>query len=384
MKTRILTALFWCGIVAVSLQAQQELDIERAGKGTKPIPISISGFSGEVDQVLRFDLWVAGFEFVTERPQYTLTGRNNGNVEGRLVDALSQAQVLAKAYSGGSLRVQAHALANDIIEAVTGRKGVCLTKVAFKVDLGASSEIYVSDYDGFNAVPVTADKSLADMPTWVPGQRKLLYASLKNGQRQVLAHDLSTGARSIFARYPGGNYSPAVSPDGRRVALILTRSGSPDLWVCNIDGSGLKQLTKTPDDESSPCWSPDNSTICYVSRFGGRASLFEISADGGESRRISVTGALNLTEPDWSPDGKTIIFTRLAGAFDICSVSAQGGSAEVLAQGEDPSWAPNSRTVIFTRRQNNKRVLYLLDVPTKRVKALAQISGSCSQPSWSR
>jgi Tol biopolymer transport system component len=56
----------------------------------------------------------------------------------------------------------------------------------------------------------------------------------------------------------------------------------------------------------------------------------------------------------------------------------------VLVAGEDSSWSPNSRTLIFTRRAGGRRVLSVLDVFTKQVKDIAQISGSDSQPAWAR
>ena len=87
----------------------------------------------------------------------------------------------------------------------------------------------------------------------------------------------------------------------------------------------------------------------------------------------------------FSPDGQSIAFTSQTRAgFSVCVMSAQGGDAQPLVSGEDPSWAPNSRTIVFTRRLGNKRVLSLLDVPTRRVKDTAQISGSRSQPSWAK
>lgn len=390
MKLR--SSLYIFGLIASLLpalaQTPQELDLERRNFGeavVKPIPVSLSGFTGEVDSVLRFDLFVAGFEFVSDKPQYTIAGRNNGNIEGRVHDAVSQSQILAKAYNGGTPRALAHLLANDIIFAITGKKGICQSKIAFKVNLGRTSEIYVADYDGHGATPITTDKSDVAMPAWVPGQRKLLYCTWKNGPTQIYLQDLS-GDRKKFATYPGSNFSPSVSPDGRRVAMILSRTGNLELYVADLDGSHLQQLTKTKEDESSPCWSPDSASICYVSRPGAgeRAGLYVVSASGGEPRRLRVGNVVNLTEPDWSPDGKSIVFTAQMGGFNICTIPAAGGEAKILAAGEDPCWAANSRTVIFTRRDKNKRVLSLLDVPTKRVKDAAQISGSCSQPSWSK
>ena len=101
--------------------------------------------------------------------------------------------------------------------------------------------------------------------------------------------------------------------------------------------------------------------------------------------RISTIHVSNATEPDWSPDGKAIAFTtQRGGRFDICIVPSSGGSAQVVATGEDPSWALNSRTLIFTNRSRGKRILSVLDEPTKRVKTLPRsFPGNCSQAAWS-
>src|SRR4051812_8364217 len=69
----------------------------------KLVPLSISGFSGEVDDVVKFDLSIAGFRLTSEADaQYSLKGSNAGQVEGRLTDRLSNTAKLGKAYSGGT------------------------------------------------------------------------------------------------------------------------------------------------------------------------------------------------------------------------------------------------------------------------------------------
>lgn len=357
-------------------------------EGGRFIPISLSGYTGEAASVLRFDLEVAGFEITdTEKAQYTLSGKSNGGqLEGRLQDKLSKANLLAKAYTGESVRLQAHALADDVVMAILKVPGIARTKVAFKHEPSqGKSEIFVSDYDGHNAKPVTQDNSIVAAPAWVPHKWHLFYTSYRSGFPWIYSHNLTTGERRPYAKFAGLNSGAVISPDGTRVAMILSKAGSPDLWVANIDGTNLKQLTKTREDESSPCWSPDGTKICYASRPNERRGLFIINANGGTPTRLNTGGEPNPSEPSWSPDGKTIVFTSQPRAgFNICTVSPQGGDVKKITAGEDPSWAPNSRTVIFTRRTGNKRILSLLDVPTGRVKDTAQISGSRSQPSWAK
>jgi TolB protein len=375
---------------ASATPAQRDAQIEvNTGVGlgnTPPIWLSLSGFTDEAAEVIRFDLYVQGFNFTNaEAAQYLLTGSNNGNVQGQLSDRFNKKAMLGKSYTGASLRRQAHALADDVVEAITGTKGIAQTKIAFKVNTGANSEIYVADFDGHNAQAVTHDNTIVAAPAWVPGKLALYYTSYRLGNPDIFYQDLSTGQRRAVAQYSGLNTSAAPSPDGSKVAMILSKSGSPDVYVAEADGSNLKQLTKTPEDESSPCWSPDGKWICYATRINERRVLCKVPAAGGAALRIPTSGVSNPSEPDWSPDGKWIAFTAQMGDFEICIVPAQGnGPATVLVSGEDPSWAPNGRTLIYARRQSGRYVLSLLDVPTKQVKDVFRISGSDSQPSWAK
>lgn len=382
----VFSCLALCAFAARAAE-QQEIHIERGIDifAQKPIWVSMSGFSGEAAQILQFDLYVQGFAFTNaDAAQYLISGSNNGNLQGRATDKFSKATLVSKAYSGASLRRQVHAFADDFVNAVPEHKGIAQTKIAFKNDTGPTSEIYIADFDGHNSQAVTKDGSIVAAPCWTPGRLAVYYVSYKLNHPDIFYHDLSSGSRRAFARYGGSNISPAVSPDGTRVAMILSKDGWTDLYVCHTDGTGLTRLTKSREDESSPCWSPDSKWICFAAKIKERRSLCKISASGGEPQRISTVGVLNPTEPDWSPDGKMIVFTAMMGGFEICVVPAAGGTAVDLGPGEDPSWAPNSRTVVFARRQGGTRSLSLLDVPTKQVKDVSRISGSNSQPSWAR
>jgi TolB protein len=357
------------------------------GQNERPIPISISGFTGEVDQAIRFDLYVEGFAIVpTDQAQYELTGSNNGTVQGHFADVHNKSVLVNKAYRGAAPRRLAHALADDIVQSFPGRKGVAQTQIAFKGEKGSGTEIYISDYDGYNVQAVTEDHALVAAPCWVPGRKALFYTSYKLNAPDVYSHDLASGHRRSITPYSGSNMSPAVSPDGSKVAMILSKDGWPDLYVCNADGSGLVRLTKSPEDESSPCWSHDGKWICFAAKLKERRTLCKVPASGGQIQRIATVGVLNPTEPDWSPDGKTIVFTAMMGGFEICTVPSEGGTATELVSGEDPCWAPNSRTVVYSRRQGGHSVLSILDVPTKQTKDVSRISGlsSQTQPSWAR
>jgi TolB protein len=370
-------------------RAQEEINIQSEitvmGQ-TKPIPVSLEGFTGEAAEVLKFDLYVQGFSFVApEAAQYRISGSSAGNVQGYVTDTVSHQTKFSRSYNGASLRRQAHAFADDIVLAITGKKGIGQTKIAFKAQAPTGNgEIYVSDFDGHNPQAVTHDSAIVAAPAWVPGRLAVYYTSYQPGNPDIFYHNLSTGQRRIIARFSGLNTSAAVSPDGSRLAMILSRSGSPNVWVCNADGTNFKQLTFSPEDESSPCWSPDGQWICFATKMHERRVLAKVPAGGGAVQRIPTSGVSNPTDPDWSPDGKWIAFTSQMGDFNICIVPAGGGPATVLVPGQHPSWSPNSRTLVLNRDARGRESLSVLDVMTKQVKDIGRISGNDSQPAWAK
>ncbi len=380
----ICVGLFLACAFTAPAQAAEELTIEKVGQAER-IPIALQGFEGEVLQVLRFDLEIVGFRIVEPgEAQYWLRGRYQNHLEAWLQDQLAQQTLLARAYKGGTARQQAHALADDVVKKILGIPGIAQTKIAFRRNQNGISEIYVADYDGHNPIQITHDHTINAAPAWVPGRPAVYYVTYRYGNADIVLHDLRTGQRRFIARYSGSNISPAPSPDGQKVAMILSKAGSPDLYVADWDGSHLVQLTHTPVDEASPTWSPDGKQICFSTRIASRRTLAVISASGGKIRRLITAGVLNPTEPDWSPDGRWIAFTSQMGEFLICIIPATGGEARILAAGEDPVWGPNSRTLLYVRRVHGRRQLSLLDVFTKERKDVASNLGDCSQPTWAR
>ncbi len=369
----------------------QEASFKVYGKAdpSAPIPISISGFTGEVASTLRFDLEVAGCAVVTpEQAQVLIHGTNGARLEGFVSDRAKN-YLLSKAYTGASQRQLAHSFADDVIFALTQTRGIARTQVAFKVKApNNTGEIYVADYDGHGAQAITADRAIIAAPSWGPGSKWLAYTSYKLNNADIFSHNIETGERHIVARYGGSNLGPSVAPGGRLVAMVLSKGGKPDLYVADIRGRGLQQLTHSREGGgvASPCWSPDGQTICYVSSDDGSAQLYRIGSNGGAPQRIRTVGVYNATEPDWSPDGKWINFTtQRGGNFEVCIVPAAGGDVQSLATGQDATWAPNSRTLMFCKRgRGGPLTLSLLDVPTKRVKDVPLNLGNCSQPTWAR
>jgi len=394
-RAKFFLTIFFIACVLNFSRAQTEIQISREGIfAQKPIPVALDGFTGEAAEVLKFDLYVQGFSFVTpDAAQYLIHGSDSGNVTGTVTDKLARKVILSRSYNGASLRRQAHAFADDIVLAIAGKPGIAqlrgtTARIAYKSQPSGigPGEIYVADFDGFTPTNVTEDHSIVAKPAWVPGKMALYYTSYARGNPDIFYHSLTSGQRRVIANYSGLNTSAAVSPDGSKVAMVLDKTGSVNIWVCNADGSNLKHIT-SGDEDSSPTWSPNGDWICFATKHNARRQLAKVPAGGGEVQYLNTAGTPNPTEPDWSPDGKWIAFTcQFSHEFDICVLPADATSAPtVLVPGENPSWAPNSRTLVFNHRAAGyQQALSVLDVFTKQYKDCRRATGSDSQPAWAR
>ncbi|SVD97634.1 uncharacterized protein METZ01_LOCUS450488, partial [marine metagenome] len=102
----------------------------------KLIPLALSGYSGEVAAVLKFDLEVMGCKIVPDsEASFILKGAVEGAVKGALSDKAGNFG-FNRRYAGGSMRDQAHALSNDTIQALTGKSGIAQTRILFKMKTG--------------------------------------------------------------------------------------------------------------------------------------------------------------------------------------------------------------------------------------------------------
>jgi TolB protein len=342
---------------------------------------TISGGDGaQIAKVLQNDLAMSGYFKVAAAGSATfvVTGSSSGSLAGVVTDRSGKV-VLQKTFNGAP-RAQAHAFADEIVETLTGNRGIAQTRIAFVATRTGRKEIYLADADGANVTQLTRDNNISVAPSLSPDRRTLVYTGYKSGYADVYEIVLGSGARNRIIKFPGTNSGAAYAPDGGRLAVTLSKDGNPELYVVGANGSGARRLTRTPGVESSPTWSPDGSEIIYSSDDRGGPQLFRISASGGTARPLA-TGHNYNTEPNWSPDGKRVAFNvRQGGAFAVAILDLDNGSTRIVGEGQDPVWGADSRHLLFS----TGTALVMLDAQTGQRTSLVSGVGKVSEPSWSR
>ena len=338
-------AALFC-LTMTTMIAAEDVPTITVSKGDQ-INLSVSSLGGAegvaATKIVQNDLALSGyFKFGGADSSYTVRGTaGSGSLQGQVVDH-SGGTVLSKSYSG-SARENAHQFANDIIETLTGHKGLAGSKITFIATRSGKKEVYIADFDGSNVRQLTHDNTISVHPSLSPDGRRIAYTGYQSGYADVYVIDLASGSRNRIVNFPGTNSGATFSPDGDRLALTISKDGNPELYTVSASGGGARRLTRTRGVESGPTWSPDGDEIIYSFDGEGGPQLYRISSSGGAGQRLS-TGHSYCTEPNWSPDGKKVAFNiRDGGEFQIAILDLGGGGTRTVATGQDPVWGPDSQ-----------------------------------------
>ena len=284
--------------------------------------------------------------------------------------------------SGSSAwRSAVHAVSDRIEQWLTGTLGIANTKILFV----RSGRIYSIDSDGANETAVT-EAGPALSPAWHPSGQHIAYSVMGERGTQVYIRDLRTGQARRLVATPGGlNITPAFSPDGRTLVYAHGMDEGTDLVMAQAFETtpGRRITVGRGTDNVSPSFSPDGRRIAFTSGRSGHPEVYIMDADGTNAELLTPFnfGDQNYrSNPDWSPDGRLIAFqSQIGGRFQIMTIALRDRSIKQHTsegQNEDPSWAPDGRHVVFTSSRSGTRQLWVLDVESGRARQLTRGAGA--------
>jgi TolB protein len=372
------------GAAANAAFAQKSIDIgEVTVEGSNAIAVHVSGATGELDSLANQAFNAHGrYRRVTSGGAFDIrfaaAGANQVNVQVSKGGAV----VLNQTATGASARNAFFRAADAAVKATSGLNGFFATKLAFVSNRTGKDEIYVSDIFFGEMKQLTHDNAFSMTPRWSPDGTKLIYTSfLKSGFPDIYLINLATNDRTKFASFQGTNSGARFSPNGQKVAMVLSGEGTPEIYTSPASGRPVSRLTRSEAVKSSPCFSPDSGQIVYSSEPGPQ--LYVMSASGGPARRLSTGLSSYCAEPDWSRgDPNKIAFTfrdvRDGSRYQVAVLDLKTGQSQKVSAAPldavEPAWLADGRHLIYTARAAGSRSLYILDTePPHRTIRLGTI-----------
>jgi Tol biopolymer transport system component/imidazolonepropionase-like amidohydrolase len=221
-----------------------------------------------------------------------------------------------------------------------------------------------------------------------PDGKHILFDSLGD----IYIMPISGGKAKAVTQEIAWNFQGKFSPDGKKIAFISDRDGAENLWVMNVDGSDMQQISKEKESlVHNPSWSPDGDYIVAKKGYMGNRSipageiwLFHKSGGKGYQikKKAGVQAQKNISEPTFSPDGRYIYFAMdntpglrwdynknpngevfVTKRYDTVTGEEEtyiGGAGGAIR----PTPSPDGKQMAFVTRKDDKTWLAVKDLKT--------------------
>ena len=353
----------------------------------------------------RRGLWLGGWEEPPVIARY-LTYGGIDEADGRLMlsgyladvtqDSTEASYVFGKRYySEATLtgaRGMAFEFARDILRNLGLGEGLAGTRIYYvhRDDGDDRKEIWAMDYDGRNKERITNYRNLCLTPAVSPDGTRIAFTTFVEGIPKIYLHSLESGRKLQFYNLEASlNTTPSFSPDGRTIYFASSPSGRSQIYSADTDGGNLRRISYSNSIDVHPSVNPvTGAQIAFVSDTTGQPQVYLMNVDGANRRRLSGGGG-DAVQPAWDPTGERLAFSWTRGYeignYNIFLVDAASGRYTQLThsrgRNEHPTFSPSGTHLVFSSDRMGSTQIWSMRADGTQVKQLTS-KGLNQSPVW--
>ena len=266
-----------------------------------------------------------------------------------------------------------------------------------KPELYSTLQTISIDHDAPRALIAFSAQGHFEAPNWTRDGKSLIFD--QGGRIMTVPVEGGTPQAIDIGQASHCNGSHGLSPDGKLLSISCSEPDHPgsSVYILPITGGEPRLVTEHPSSYFHS-WSPDGKTIAFTRPHQGGGDILSISVDGGKETPLTTTVGVS-DDPDYSPDGQFIYYNsdRGGGSMQIWRMKPDGSQPEQITSDERNNWtphiSPDGKWLVYlsyeksvTGHPANKDIaLRLMSLGDRKISTLVEIfggTGTINVPSW--
>jgi Tol biopolymer transport system component len=261
--------------------------------------------------------------------------------------------------------------------------------IVYEHTIDGNKDVYILPATGGEPRRLTTEASDDGLPRFTPNGRAVVYTSDRAGNWQIFEIPVEGGRPERVRSNPHTEWQADVSPDGDTLAFLSDRDGTEGLWLMNLQTKEPRALVRQENQPimGNPDWSPDGRRIVFSSNWHRGHQIYVVEAESGAVERISPL-ASGGCEPRFSPDGKKVVYvsrpssTRSRLVEHDLGTHAERVLVDWPALNYDPAYSPDGRELAFASNISGEWVLYRQRLSDGRAYRLTFRKGDARYPDY--
>ncbi len=291
----------------------------------------------------------------------------------------------------GNIRRLSHLAAQSIFENFIGHEDLFLLQIASIKRIKNETQVVLMDFDGHNEQQLTKGIWGKTSPYFSPDGKSILYTIISKEGQGIVEQVIGASSVQFRTKKDGLNLDARILPNNKGMLATLSFNKNPNIYYASRDGTIISPITESTGFNLSPSISADGKFLAFVSTRSGTPQIYEQAFDPqgkkSDAKRLTFQGRYNQT-PHYSPDNEFIVFTGRDEKliFDVFLYRRKDGTISRITQNngrrnQEPFFSPSGRFVIFVseRPENgNRSDIYLATLNGQHQYRLTQEGGYLS------